>query len=237
MGFYHKVVQGECLSSIARRYGFARWRTIYDDAANADFRTKRPNPNIIQPGDRLYIPDHGLGSSEGATDTKHRFRVTGETILVRFVVRDEGWNPLGGHRYELVVNNITYKGTTDVEGCIEHPKSGEPPISPSVKDAVLRVFVDGTAPAATAHVWNIRLGYLDPISEITGVQGRLHNLGLLHGPLSGEMDAQTEAAVHAFRQRVGLERKEFDMFDADTRERLAVGHDTKTGLPSPGGSR
>ena len=33
------------------------WRMVYNSPDNADFRRRRPNPNLIQPGDVLILPD------------------------------------------------------------------------------------------------------------------------------------------------------------------------------------
>ena len=69
----HTVQQGECLSSIARAYGFDDWRIIYNYPDNADFKKKHPNPNLIFPGEELVIPDLDAGGASGATEKKHPF--------------------------------------------------------------------------------------------------------------------------------------------------------------------
>src|ERR1051325_8947818 len=53
----HVVKKGESLSTIARQYGHSDWKAIYDHPANAGFKKKRPNPNVIHPGDVVVIPD------------------------------------------------------------------------------------------------------------------------------------------------------------------------------------
>src|SRR5438552_2032144 len=53
----HTVKAGETLSSIAQQNGFRDWNTIYNASENAAFRKKRPNPNLIVPGDIVMIPD------------------------------------------------------------------------------------------------------------------------------------------------------------------------------------
>jgi hypothetical protein len=53
----HVVEAGECLTSIARLYGFVNWRVIYDAADNAALRKLRPNPELLAPGDEVAIPD------------------------------------------------------------------------------------------------------------------------------------------------------------------------------------
>ncbi len=52
----HTVARGESLSLIARKYGVDSWRKVYYAPQNAGFRAKRPNPNLIHPGDRIFVP-------------------------------------------------------------------------------------------------------------------------------------------------------------------------------------
>jgi len=51
----HKIQKGETLSGIGARWGTS-WTKIYQHPSNAEFRKKRPNPNIIRPGDNVNIP-------------------------------------------------------------------------------------------------------------------------------------------------------------------------------------
>jgi hypothetical protein len=56
MTTYHTVKPGENLSLIARKYGLKSWKDIYRYEANEKFRDKRPNENLIFPGDVVVIP-------------------------------------------------------------------------------------------------------------------------------------------------------------------------------------
>ena len=67
------VTQGECLSSIARRFGITDWRTIYNHPENAEFRRRRPNPNILYPGDEIYAPPRELRNEPCSTGQRHSF--------------------------------------------------------------------------------------------------------------------------------------------------------------------
>lgn len=69
MSIPHTVRAGETLSSIARRYNIASWREIYWHDVNKDFRRKRPNENLIFPGDVVIIPG-GPAGSNGANRTR-----------------------------------------------------------------------------------------------------------------------------------------------------------------------
>lgn len=55
--FIRYVVQdGDSLSKIAAAYGKNWEEDIYLNEKNADFKASHPNPNLIQPGDVIYIP-------------------------------------------------------------------------------------------------------------------------------------------------------------------------------------
>jgi len=56
----HIVKKGENLDRIARSYGLKSFKTIYADPVNAKFRKTRPKPDLIQPGDKIIIPNYAL---------------------------------------------------------------------------------------------------------------------------------------------------------------------------------
>jgi LysM repeat protein len=51
------VKAGDTLSNIARRNGNLNWQQIYYHPDKNSFRRRRPNPDLIYPGDILMIPD------------------------------------------------------------------------------------------------------------------------------------------------------------------------------------
>src|SRR4030095_6093530 len=59
MAIPYTVKPGDNLSAIARRFNIQTWQEIYNLAENADFRRRRPNPNLIFPGDVIMIPVSG----------------------------------------------------------------------------------------------------------------------------------------------------------------------------------
>jgi hypothetical protein len=60
------VKAGDTLSGIAQTNGYKSWRDIYFHPDNQAFRTKRPNPNIIFPGDTLILPNAGPSAPPAA---------------------------------------------------------------------------------------------------------------------------------------------------------------------------
>ena len=55
----HTIKKGENLTKIAKAYGFSGsdWKKIYDHPKNAAFRKLRPDPNLIQPKDEIFVPE------------------------------------------------------------------------------------------------------------------------------------------------------------------------------------
>lgn len=53
------IQPGEYLSLISQRHGLSSWNVIYDHPNNAGFRVLRPDPDLIQPGDRVFVPATG----------------------------------------------------------------------------------------------------------------------------------------------------------------------------------
>ena len=49
------VKRGDNLSTIGRLHGMD-WQDLYKHPKNAEFRRKRPNPDLIHPGDVIHIP-------------------------------------------------------------------------------------------------------------------------------------------------------------------------------------
>src|SRR4051812_46554858 len=113
MAGWHTVAQGECLSSLAAQNNLAGWRSIYDRSENASFRAKRPNPNVIYPGDQVYIPDPDPGSINKPTDKKHTFTLIQDKTMLRIVAADQDGNGYGQCDYSLTIGEHVYKGKTD----------------------------------------------------------------------------------------------------------------------------
>lgn len=211
----HTVVQGECLSSIAKRYGFADWKVIYDHPSNAEFKKKRPNPNLIYPGDRISIPEKEQKEVDCAAGKAHTFKVKQKKTLLRVVLKDDKDQHFGGKEYELTIGNRTIPGTVGDGGLVEQA------IDDDATDATLRVKIDDK----TTFFWRLKVGHLDPVEEISGVQARLRNLGYNAGPIDGIKGPKLTAALRAFQKKHSL-TESGDIDDA-TRNKLRTVHDTK----------
>jgi hypothetical protein len=192
----HKVEQGECLSSIAKKYGFADWHTIYDDAKNAKFRELRPNPTLIYPGDALWIPDKTQKHIEAPTGNKHVMKLTGRATRLLLVLKDEEGSAMPAVKYRLTVGDIVREGVTTGVGKVEQTIPADAP------HGNLEIWPDGEErPSAR---WRLQLGHLDPVETLSGVQARLNNLGYYCGKVDGINGPRTKRAVEAFQTDNGL---------------------------------
>lgn len=216
MGQQYLVKQGDCLSSIAKRFKLPGYKTIYDHPQNAELRRKRPNPNVIFPGDRVFVPDKSRKEEQGATEQRHIFALKGEPVKLRIRLQDDAGNAHAGKRYTLRVDETVHEGTTGGDGLIEHQ------IPADAATATLKIELDG-AEGQKTRSWLFSLGGLDPADEITGVQARLNNLGFFCGAVDGVCGEMTEAGLKAFQAKTGLAQT--GRPDAATKDALRRKHD------------
>lgn len=212
----HRVRQGDCISSLAARYGFESWRSIYEHPSNADLRKTRPNPDLLYPGDEVFVPEVTTKVERCATGASHVFQVKRPKVNLRVVLCDDGDRPIADKRYVLRGPEVEREGRTDAGGLVEQP------IPASLRSADLLVWLDDDG-AEPDLEYTLLLGQLDPVETLTGVLARLHNLGYDCAVAGGINDGQTLAAVRAFRRHQGL--PDGEAIDEVFRERLRIAHD------------
>ena len=215
VGTKHIVTQGECLSSIADKYGFESWRTIYEHSSNADLRKARPSPDLLFPGDEVVIPDISVKNEACPTDVRHTFVLKRLRVKLRVILCDDNKKPLANKRYILDADGMERKGQTNADGLVEQ----QIPASLDLADLLVWLGEDTGKPDLE---YTLKLGHLDPIDTTTGVLARLHNLGYRCAASGEETEFDTDA-VCAFRQDYGL--AEGDQIDDAFRQRLIQEHD------------
>ena len=94
----HIVQQGDHLSSIAKRYGFTNFLTIWNDGDNSQLRSLRSNPHVLFPGDVVVVPEKQLGDETRSTDQRHRFKLKAPALKLRIVLEDMYDQPVTGAR-------------------------------------------------------------------------------------------------------------------------------------------
>ncbi|PRP98597.1 peptidoglycan-binding protein [Enhygromyxa salina] len=204
MPIKHTVVQGDSISSIGFAHGIHP-DTVWNDPDNADLRALRGDPNTLFPGDVVTVPDKRVRTYVGATDERHRFQRKGvpARLRVQFFLDDR---PRADEVYTLEINAVEVEtGLTDANGAVEVW------IPPSARTG--RILFHG---GAEAH--DLSIGHLDPIDELSGVQGRLRNLGFFHGAVDGELSDALELSLQEFQASHGLDAH--GLIDDPTRDAL-----------------
>ena len=196
MADYYTVEQGDHLSKIAKDNGFTDYTVLWDHPNNSDLKKQRQNPNILLPGDQLFIPDMEQKQEAGATDRRHTFTVDKKTLKLRLVLEDVYEKHIAGAQCALLVDGQIYQLTTDGDGKLEQ----EIPLD--AKEGTLTIR--GNQTPFTDDIIPIKIGHLDPIDELSGQIARLNNLGYFPGPIDGSDQPAFESAVEEFQCDHGL---------------------------------
>ena len=170
----HVVSQGECLNSIAARYGFA-WKTIWNHADNADLKALRKNPNVLFPDDVLVIPEKQVKEESCATEKSHKFKRKGVPAVLKIQLLNNG-QPRKNLGWKANLGGTWQEGKTDGDGNLEIK------LAPGCDSGVLKLE-NGTE-------YQLQLRELDPVDTISGVQARLNNLGYDCGPVDGTINEE-----------------------------------------------
>jgi len=203
------VKQGDYLAKLAHTYDFDMME-VWHHPLNAELRAARGSPDILYPGDVLYLPmEQGPGGTEVTAKTTNRYRCRVPRIELELVLHEDRkpvakadclarlpGAPTEGEGAAAV------PGRTDADGRVRF----ELPVTWS------RVVVE--IPDRQL-CWLLAVGELDPPTTPSGVEQRLHNLGYLGAyrgpdaieqatrnfqqdqslPVTGEADQATQEAL------------------------------------------
>lgn len=192
----YTVLQGDHLSKIAKAFGFSDYHTIWDHPNNADLKQKRQSPNVLFPGDLLFIPDRQLREESRSTDKQHPFKMKTNVLKLRLILEDLYEKPIGNAACILALGNESRNVKTDGAGRIEQE------IRPDLHDAIL-VIQDAQTPFENTNI-PIKIGDLDPVTEASGQIARLNNLGYFAGDVDQPDQLAVESAVEEFQCDHGL---------------------------------
>lgn len=184
MALNYTVQQGDCISSIAFENGFFP-ETIWNHPNNKELKEKRLDPNVLMPGDIVYVPDKRIKELSEPTNQVHKFRCknTPEKFRLQLLLDEQ---PRAGEEYELEIENLKFKGKTDSQGWIRQS------IPPNAKMGKLLL-------SGGSETFDLLLGNLNPSEEITGAQARLRNLGMYFGPIDGQESDELDQAILEFQ--------------------------------------
>src|SRR5688500_2694811 len=189
MGFYLTIEAGDHLASVAAELDFPDPLRIWDARENEKLRAER-TPDILQPGDQLYIPDRAPRTVQLATGARHKAVVSRGATKIRIGLRDPIGEPMPGGACILTVDGVAHPVTADGDGIVELA------IPPDAAEALLEVG---------GQQFELRIGHLDPIATEAGILARLRNLGyLVDDPDAPIDDELVSLAVELFQVDHGL---------------------------------
>src|SRR5258705_11239877 len=99
----HTVRQGEHLSRLAKEAGLPSYLTIWNHSKNSDLKSKRKNPNVLHPGDEVFIPEMNPQSRDASTDARHRYKLKAMQLRLRIVGQDQTGKPLPNQEALLLI--------------------------------------------------------------------------------------------------------------------------------------
>lgn len=198
-----RVGEGESTSSLAKKNGFF-WETIWNHPENAELKAKRKDPNVLDPDDMIFIPEKIQKNVSKGTEQEHVFTLKGEPCKIKLKMMKFG-KPRANEKYTIELNGKITEGTTTGEGEIEHFIPGETATGQLI-------FSDGL------EVYPLRVGHLNPIDTIKGVQQRLNNLGYMCGAEDGNPSDKLTEALKKFQSEYKL--KESGEIDSATKAKL-----------------
>jgi hypothetical protein len=187
----YTVRQGDHLAKIAAGFGFSDYHTIWDDPNNAGLKQQRQNPNVLYPGDSLYIPDRQLREESRPTDQTHKFVKKTTGLKLRLILVDQYEKPIANAPCVLSLEGSCSNLTTDGNGKIEQD------IRPTVRNGIL-IIQDSQTPFNNDQL-AIQIGDLDPVDQVSGQTARLNNLGYFAGDVSNPDPKAFESAVEEFQ--------------------------------------
>jgi len=188
-----KIKPGECVYSIAAEVKLP-WETIWNHANNRELKTKRRLPNVLAPGDRLFVPEVGRRNEDAGTAQSSTFSVTTPRTCLRLRLLDDG-KPIANTRYRIKAGDKMINGSTNGKGELQEL------IEPGLTEATLKVF-------GRADTFKLLIGYLDPVKTTAGLQARLENLGFPTGGVDGDWGRASREGMQEFQSKHALETTE-----------------------------
>lgn len=196
------IGRGEDLQSIAARLGFDP-NEVWNADDNRELRELRNSPQVLAPGDVLYVPDVEQEELMVTAKTTNEYTADIDYLNVGLKLGVGDGEARADEPYEIYGLSETLTGSADGDGCI----------NVEVPAHVRQLYVYFPEQETGARV---RLGDLDPASDEEGIRTRLFNLGYLPsdeilGPRMANVqtrdqrEADLAMAVRHFQQDAGIE--------------------------------
>jgi len=240
----YTVKQGDCLSSIAAKYGLF-WEKIWNHPKNARLKEQRKDPNILYPGDVVFVPEKEVKEESGATEQRHQFKKKGAPAKLRLRLMKNPGSPQERRRpqdthYPPSKDLFDEDSITPGQSINDEPIADVPYIAvidghisegQTDSDGKLEITIPPGASGgrlivepgtSQEKVIPLCLGQLNPMDTVSGIKQRLANLNFNIGDTSEDQTAAYIRAIGAFQRKYGLE--ETGELNEQTRQKLKDVH-------------
>jgi hypothetical protein len=162
------IKQGDYLAKLAYQFGFDA-ETVWMDGKNSDLRALRFNPNILFPGDVLYIPDSPAQAPAGPTlAVGQTNKFTSDIPTIQIMVLFRGTESTTFASQPFTVNELP-----DVTG-LQTNGDGLATIDvPVTLSSITLVF------STLGMTQSVLIADMDPVDTLSGIFKRLQNLGCI----------------------------------------------------------
>lgn len=227
----YKVKDGDCLSSIAFSKGFF-WETLWNHGDNSSLKSKRKDPNVLNPGDVVHIPDLTLNEESCATEAEHKFKLKGVPAKLKIKLlrpkpakeneesapnpgtgaggEDDDTSDLADPDYappteeeQEPIKNAPYVLEIDGLRVDEGKTDGEGYVEIPIQPNAREGRLTVNKGEPEEQIIMLDLGAMAPVDEIAGVRKRLANLGFFCAP-EGEETDDLEIALSKFQEQNSL---------------------------------
>jgi hypothetical protein len=190
------IREGDYLTKLGVQLRFDADR-VWQQPKNGALREARDNPDMLAPGDVVFVPEAPPKPAAATTGTTNRYRakVPRATVKVAFF---DGDKPLAGEPYELTGLGARVLERTGPDGCVTFVAAVD------VREVRIVFHERGLS-------YPVLIGDLDPVEVETGVNMRLAHLGYFGFALgAADQEPRTDAreprsaAIAAFQVDAGL---------------------------------
>lgn len=199
------VGSDDSILSVAKENGFW-WSTVWNHPNNSALKTQRKKPEVLQEGDKVYVPKPEPKKESKSNEAYHKFKLKGEQakFKLRLMMMDE---PRANEDYTLVIDGVITNGKTDGNGMIETD------IPNDATGGVLKL-------QGGKEQLPVTIGRLDPNDGPSGVRQRLTSLG--YPKDSGPRDQMPAETLKLFQEKYKLTAS--GDYDAATKSKLQELH-------------
>ncbi len=192
-GFAYTAEVSDTLSSIAERYGFLHFATIWNHSGNAALRAVRSDPHVLLLGDGIVVPPKNPPTRSIPTGAERTYIVFTQALRLKLRTVDATGNPVTVDDSSFHVDGSEVAATV-AGGNIDLP------ISRDAREVTFNVSPKGSPEDSDvspddSDACSVNVGALPPLRESGGVEARLENLGYGIFGDGADIDSDDQEAV------------------------------------------